>query len=98
MRALLVERVLDADAAQDLHHIGPDVDAGSQAREAGRLLIDADIEAFLEQQLGSCSPAETGADNGDSRGLRHSFLLAGMLKSEERRVGKECRSRWSPYH
>ena len=22
----------------------------------------------------------------------------GILRSEERRVGKECRSRWSPYH
>ena len=22
----------------------------------------------------------------------------GALRSEERRVGKECRSRWSPYH
>src|SRR2546430_14783927 len=22
----------------------------------------------------------------------------GYLRSEERRVGKECRSRWSPYH
>ena len=22
----------------------------------------------------------------------------GMQRSEERRVGKECRSRWSPYH
>ncbi len=22
----------------------------------------------------------------------------GMGRSEERRVGKECRSRWSPYH
>ena len=21
-----------------------------------------------------------------------------MTRSEERRVGKECRSRWSPYH
>ena len=30
------------------------------------------------------------------------FLLLGVLRSEERRVGKECasmcRSRWSPYH
>ena len=27
------------------------------------------------------------------------FLNARMLlRSEERRVGKECRSRWSPYH
>ena len=25
-------------------------------------------------------------------------LIAGNLRSEERRVGKECRSRWSPYH
>ena len=23
---------------------------------------------------------------------------AGLIRSEERRVGKECRSRWSPYH
>ena len=22
----------------------------------------------------------------------------GLKRSEERRVGKECRSRWSPYH
>ena len=25
-------------------------------------------------------------------------LALGPLRSEERRVGKECRSRWSPYH
>ena len=25
-------------------------------------------------------------------------LFGGILRSEERRVGKECRSRWSPYH
>ena len=25
-------------------------------------------------------------------------LPVGLLRSEERRVGKECRSRWSPYH
>ena len=24
--------------------------------------------------------------------------ILGGLRSEERRVGKECRSRWSPYH
>ena len=26
------------------------------------------------------------------------FGLINLLRSEERRVGKECRSRWSPYH
>src|SRR2546430_13890158 len=25
-------------------------------------------------------------------------IIAGTARSEERRVGKECRSRWSPYH
>ena len=25
-------------------------------------------------------------------------LDSGKMRSEERRVGKECRSRWSPYH
>ena len=33
-------------------------------------------------------------------GLEGSAALRGwaMSRSEERRVGKECRSRWSPYH
>src|SRR5690554_5749759 len=26
------------------------------------------------------------------------YVLFMLLRSEERRVGKECRSRWSPYH
>src|SRR5256886_7274643 len=26
------------------------------------------------------------------------FSFSSKLRSEERRVGKECRSRWSPYH
>src|SRR2546429_4699131 len=33
--------------------------------------------------------------------LRHAEVRAAVLaetRSEERRVGKECRSRWSPYH
>src|SRR5256886_6954133 len=40
----------------------------------------------------------------DSLGLTHTRLRRKMMdikaaaRSEERRVGKECRSRWSPYH
>ena len=26
------------------------------------------------------------------------FMLVAYMRSEERRVGKECRSRWSTYH
>src|SRR2546422_7170164 len=30
--------------------------------------------------------------------VRLKALLPEWMRSEERRVGKECRSRWSPYH
>ena len=30
--------------------------------------------------------------------LQHLVLRLVLVRSEERRVGKECRSRWSPYH
>src|SRR2546429_834103 len=30
-----------------------------------------------------------------AKGILHRFVVS---RSEERRVGKECRSRWSPYH
>ena len=36
-------------------------------------------------------------DGGDSN-LYGYVLQDPQLRSEERRVGKECRSRWSPYH
>ena len=29
---------------------------------------------------------------------RRTFVQYDYRRSEERRVGKECRSRWSPYH
>ena len=28
----------------------------------------------------------------------HAASVGEVVRSEERRVGKECRSRWSPYH
>ena len=34
-------------------------------------------------------------------GFNHRFhpgIMKAKIRSEERRVGKECRSRWSPYH
>ena len=37
-------------------------------------------------------------DMGNMEAARRKFLQERQLRSEERRVGKECRSRWSPYH
>ena len=44
---------------------------------------------FLDPPKESAKEAIEGLNNA---GIRV------MVRSEERRVGKECRSRWSPYH
>src|ERR1039457_5199098 len=39
------------------------------------------------------------AESGGADQIAHTLIrLFGEKRSEERRVGKECRSRWSPYH
>ena len=47
-------------------------------------------EVGLNTSRVTLEPLESGF--GDTLGT------ALQLRSEERRVGKECRSRWSPYH
>src|SRR5260370_27469141 len=41
------------------------------------------------------APQRNESSSVNSFALPHSFA---QFRSEERRVGKECRSRWSPYH
>ena len=52
-------------------------------------------------ECGNISLLEKAAELIDSDSFNNSLKLhikAGKSRSEERRVGKECRSRWSPYH
>ena len=35
---------------------------------------------------------------GENSYIKYRNAVTHVLRSEERRVGKECRSRWSPYH
>ena len=45
------------------------------------------------------SPVEMAKRNYIFNTIRDVYHLYGFQqRSEERRVGKECRSRWSPYH
>src|SRR6266498_1641765 len=41
------------------------------------------------------SPVDCGVDGSTEGGV---VVRVDLDRSEERRVGKECRSRWSPYH
>ena len=45
---------------------------------------------FLYTPMGTVIPTE--------RIIRKALEYEKGIRSEERRVGKECRSRWSPYH
>ena len=38
------------------------------------------------------------AEKGLEQDHAYDLALLDVMRSEERRVGKECRSRWSPYH
>ena len=39
-----------------------------------------------------------GVEEDENLHSHHHDHVRGSMRSEERRVGKECRSRWSPYH
>ena len=45
--------------------------------------------AMVQDYVGLCPKPHVRIEGGGA---------TGGLRSEERRVGKECRSRWSPYH
>ena len=58
--------------------------------EHGRL--DVDQEVLLAERVGAAVALLDAL-------LDERLQQVGLLdRSEERRVGKECRSRWSPYH
>src|SRR5690554_8186209 len=50
-----------------------------------------------EKRFSSLIASET-VSKTISSSARISFLVSLISRSEERRVGKECRSRWAPYH
>src|SRR2546430_3401140 len=63
----------------------------------GRLLEgEAQKLVHMEERLRQRVVGQDDALARVSNAVRRS--RAGLSRSEERRVGKECRSRWSPYH
>ena len=68
-----------------------------------RILVCA-REEFLEKGYSEASLRTIAAKADTTTGSIYSRfgdkegLFCAIVRSEERRVGKECRSRWSPYH
>src|SRR2546430_17270680 len=67
-------------------------DANSQYHQLGGKFADFDRDIYADQNFARAPVVE------DTDVLIIGGGFAGLLRSEERRVGKECRSRWSPYH
>src|SRR5256886_1873252 len=100
--------VLDAHCLADCKGLGSKrKSAGSQRTRQWELSIDQRLEflqrcdPLLYKQCGYRGQVALEIGCADVMSRRHA--LYGMAKlihvrSEERRVGKECRSRWSPYH
>ena len=56
--------------------------------------MDRAIELLREKGLAASAKK---AGRIAAEGMAYAAVIDGV-RSEERRVGKECRSRWSPYH
>src|ERR1041384_8214177 len=62
------------------------------------MLVRTDASGAVSHLKASDLNWEEATAFGETVGALAGFLAGGNERSEERRVGKECRSRWSPYH
>ena len=72
------------------------------------MVVETLVTAFRELRSGvsqegwAVEKPSTVLSTAEAVAISGSIALAGAFfphrRSEERRVGKECRSRWSPYH
>src|SRR3989454_11793317 len=74
--------------------------AGEGGAPAGLLVLEVDVDALPGHDLAhACRPAvQVGVAVVRAPQAQVAEGGGGDGRSEERRVGKECRSRWSPYH
>ena len=61
------------------------------------------INTIIDIEYAMFDKVESLGGRADCQDDKHSFYIMrcsqhNTTRSEERRVGKECRSRWSPYH
>src|SRR2546426_11568938 len=77
----------------------PQAQAAEKLQKLRVFLIDAeDLDGFTGVQFGerhgAALPAQLRQATDQGHAVRAGTLRAEPLRSEERRVGKECRSRW----
>src|SRR3989449_10549484 len=89
-----IERGIDGE-------VSPAVPVGDARKNRGlavrlRGKVQQQAEGVTQQPV---LPIEVGlGEHGSSVRAEREEPTVERVRSEERRVGKECRSRWSPYH
>ena len=76
------EKMLDLDGTSSKSKLGANAILG-----VSLAVLEADVSVEAEVEV-----------EGEGMHWYMSGIDVGPARSEERRVGKECRSRWSPYH
>src|SRR2546430_17579299 len=92
--------VLPARSAVALGMPSPDhvfADGAAAPGDSGSGVISSDGRAVGVLVTVGVHTASIGSGGLDA-GLIGMTRLTPQVRSEERRVGKECRTRWSPYH
>ena len=85
-------------------HLARGETAAAIGLSAAALALPAALAPVWERVVGRVmtgparSDARSRAYDGAAQGGAGAAGGASRSRSEERRVGKECRSRWSPYH
>ena len=78
---------------------GPSFAAEVAARQPTAVVVaSSDSEAAVTTQRALSASEFRVYTHDDVIGVELGGALKNVMRSEERRVGKECRSRWSPYH
>ena len=101
----LIQYITNSSSEKQYEHFVLPVSYG--LTKAGQVRYNQSIEAFVYCILGAQINVRSSilGNSGSAQEVRREFLVLMEdavkqpdIRSEERRVGKECRSRWSPYH
>src|SRR2546425_6900500 len=96
---LPIERLLDEDRDQEfVSHAGAVRDAVPEDGKGDFVELTVVVADHLAGHLGGGVNVSGAVQKEGCRLLQSASVLRAPVRSEERRVGKECRSRWSPYH
>src|SRR3989441_12751887 len=82
--------------SRPLHDVVAEVDNLAKRGVQEAILVSQDTLAYGRDLPGNGDIGDLLLALGED--TRMPWIRPMYLRSEERRVGKECRSRWSPYH